>query len=103
MEENNALRVVEVTSDADDSLINQKIDRVFPELAADEDDSYGDAEHDTDYLTTLDAAANEAGYVTVDEDGDKRSSSKVRQKRRTYLLDLLRFQSANVNIQLKKL
>ena len=103
MEENNALRVVEVTSDADDSLINQKLDSVFPELAADEDDSYGDAENDTDYITTLDAAANEAGYVTVDEDGDKRSSSKVRQKRRTYLLDLLRFQSANVNIQLKKL
>ena len=86
LNDGNATRVNEVYDD--DSLINQKLENVIPELTQETKDSDGEK---TDFVENTDEAATEAGY----------GAGNI--QRRKYLLDLLRFQSANIDIFIKKL
>ena len=75
----------------EDSLINQKLDNVFPDLTEPEEDEDGE---DTAFASDTNAAAEAAGY---------KHFGSHEQKRRAYLLDLLRFQSANIDLFIKNL
>ena len=74
-----------------DSLINQKLDAVFPDLTESTKDEDGEL---TDFAFDTLEAAKAAGYGSATNDD---------RRRRSYLLDLLRFQSANIDLFVKKL
>ena len=92
----NSQRAREISDD--DSLISQKLDNVMPEL----NDEVRDKDNfKTDYFENFDRSATSAGYGTEIKKGDGGEATTERDRRK-YLLDLLRFQSANIDIFIKK-
>ena len=92
----NSQRAREISDD--DSLISQKLDNVMPEL---NDEVRDKDDFKTDYFENFDRSATSAGYGKEIEEGDG-GEATTEIDRRKYLLDLLRFQSANIDIFIKK-